>query len=390
MNLTLSNKNPFSTFDFLGYFFPGALTVGLCYILTNGFSEFSDELPPSFVFAKGFVVKNIGIGLFLLVIVSYVVGHIMSYTSSITIELFFNWGYGYPTQYLLGVEKKSGILASQIDGWKGIKGLLLHILVCIALMPLVLSYCIFERIFGLDSVIGRRLDDQMITRIKKLIADTRVEFGFNNDDDIHGNNDEQFKRLDIHRLIMHITYEKCVQHIVKFDNYVALYGFLRSISLIFNLAWIYLIFRFIWERNESLEFSFVSLLMALVLPLIYCIIHFFVSKNKGKAMGDVILTAVCFFLISVFIQIALYGTLNKDFKTSAEILEIILFYLSSYISYLGFAKFYRRFTLENFMAHLICYKSNKTTEVDIHSNEPIHLVIDDKSNWITSIIDKFK
>ena len=35
-NLTLANKNPFSTFDFLGYFIPGAFAIGLIYILSNG------------------------------------------------------------------------------------------------------------------------------------------------------------------------------------------------------------------------------------------------------------------------------------------------------------------------------------------------------------------
>lgn len=36
MTFTLANKNPFSTFDFIGYFSPGALFVSLFYILTKG------------------------------------------------------------------------------------------------------------------------------------------------------------------------------------------------------------------------------------------------------------------------------------------------------------------------------------------------------------------
>ena len=39
MNLTLANKNPFSTFDFLGYLFPGALMLILAYALTGGFKH---------------------------------------------------------------------------------------------------------------------------------------------------------------------------------------------------------------------------------------------------------------------------------------------------------------------------------------------------------------
>ena len=45
--------------------------------------------------------------------------------------------------------------------------------------------------------------------------------------------------LDIHRIVMHFVYEHCQQHIAKYDNYVALYGFLRSITLIFNLSFLY-------------------------------------------------------------------------------------------------------------------------------------------------------
>ena len=37
-----------------------------------------------------------------------------------------------------------------------------------------------------------------------------------------------------------------------------------------------------------------------------------------------------------------------------EISQMILLMLATYISYLGYTKFYRRFTLENLMSLLVC------------------------------------
>ena len=43
-----------------------------------------------------------------------------------------------------------------------------------------------------------------------------------------------------------------------------------------------------------------------------------------------------------------------------EISQMILLMLATYISYLGYTKFYRRFTLENLMSLLVCKEFCKT------------------------------
>ena len=42
--------------------------------------------------------------------------------------------------------------------------------------------------------------------------------------------------LDFRRILHHYYYEKFSSHQSKFDNYVALYGFARSLSLVFSLT----------------------------------------------------------------------------------------------------------------------------------------------------------
>jgi len=44
---------------------------------------------------------------------------------------------------------------------------------------------------------------------------------------------------DIHRVIMHYCYENYKNHVPKYDNYVALYGFLRSLSLLLSSMFVY-------------------------------------------------------------------------------------------------------------------------------------------------------
>lgn len=91
---------------------------------------------------------------------------------------------------------------------------------------------------------------------------------------------------------MHYVYLNIPNSQRKTDNYIALYGFLRSISFVF---------------------------------------------------------CVTFFIFGV------YAMTTIDFSASFDnklIIVLSLFFTLSYICFLGFVKFYRRFTLENYMAML--------------------------------------
>lgn len=101
---------------------------------------------------------------------------------------------------------------------------------------------------------------------------------------------------DFHRIVMHYVYLNEPGCRMKADNYVALYGFLRSTSLILVLFtdWA----TFIGIRTMFFNFS---------------------------------------------------GQLSW-----ASFIMILSLWLVSCVSFLGFVKFYRRFTHENFMTLLTC------------------------------------
>ena len=104
-----------------------------------------------------------------------------------------------------------------------------------------------------------------------------------------------FEKVDYNKLLIHHSYNINTSHQPKLMNYVSLYGFLRVISLVFNLLSIFMFLK----------------------------IFFFDQK------------------------------LNLNNKFSAD---SIVFFISSfltYITYLGYLKFYRRYTHENLMILLL-------------------------------------
>ena len=45
--------------------------------------------------------------IFFFIIISYAIGHLLSFISSVTIEKYGNWKYGYPSKTVIGFEKNS-------------------------------------------------------------------------------------------------------------------------------------------------------------------------------------------------------------------------------------------------------------------------------------------
>lgn len=86
-------QNPFSLYDFLGYFIPGAL---LFYLIL--FIDYVENLSENFEL-KNFIEKNSDFQLdkvLFFIIISYSLGHLLNFISSITIERYANWKYNYP------------------------------------------------------------------------------------------------------------------------------------------------------------------------------------------------------------------------------------------------------------------------------------------------------
>lgn len=69
--------------------------------------------------------------------------------------------------------------------------------------------------------------------------------------------------MDFHRVVYHCEYERQKTHAVKMDNYVALYGFLRAVALIFNCLVLYLILTI--DYDAFIDWKLVRLLNLMLL-----------------------------------------------------------------------------------------------------------------------------
>ena len=64
--------------------------------------------------------------------------------------------------------------------------------------------------------------------------------------------------IDYHRIIYHYVYEVKSAHQVKMDNYVALYDFMRSMTLIMNLTFLYAVY---YINTNSVELLWIGVWM---------------------------------------------------------------------------------------------------------------------------------
>lgn len=273
-------QNPFSVYDFLGYLIPGSLVI-YAYIIIDYLKHNTNFNVSDFI--KNF--SNIKLeGIFFFIILSYTIGHLISFASSITIEKYANWRYSYPSKYLLDFEHKGYWKSS--SNWRDV---VWRIVMIVVLFPCVFFDWIFGQILGFKRFYKKSLDDflkdMIISKANRLL----INLGLEQLKNIEKYKDGRVNNYDFHRIITHYAYENSKNHQSKMSNYVALYGFLRTLSLIFNLLSIY-----------------------------FCI-H-----------------------IICFLEFNLYNAIVLFMLTGI-----------SYLSFMAFMKFYRRYTLEGLMIIVI-------------------------------------
>ncbi len=303
------NKNPFSIYDFMGYLFPGMMCyiiIAYCFRMGLDLSEITNidnlrnlvkESQMEFNLEKSVVI----------IVIAYILGHIVSYLSSVTIELFAQKVFGYPSEYLLkrGRDKKwwemlKAFFASEahsssrfLTRIKTALRFLMKVFIVLLLFPISFSTFSFAYFFDINGWIVRPLDDYLKTSLRVKEFKLANKLGISHPD--------VNQECDYHRIVMHYVYLNIPNSQRKVDNYVALFGFLRSISFVF------------------------------------CTVFF--------AFGTYALT-----------------TINFSASFDSGLLYVLsLFFVLSYICFLGFVKFYRRFTLENYMAMLTAMPNNEAS-----------------------------
>lgn len=305
-------KNPFSLYDFLGYVFPGAMAIFfiiLFWWMATYYNDSGLSVEKFKLFFKHIQTTKLldAIeGTIALTIASYMMGHFVAYFSSMTVEKFSIWVYGYPSRFLIEnvpwynfwiISDGSGVIKS-LEIW------LIRILIAILLLPITIMTLIFSGFLRLGNFFTKKLDDMLIGAITQSRNFLMKYLHIKDINDEESQN--EWSKSDYHRIIYHYEYEHMNAHAAKMDNYVALYGFLRSVTFIFNciLLWI----------------------------LIYYVFGSF------KLGGEVDAPLVWF---------------------------IIALGLVTYVFFMSFMKFYRRFTLESFMCLIIDTRYMTTQAVDL-------------------------
>lgn len=212
-------QNPFSFYDFLGYFTPGAM---LLYLVAYFSKSVWPEAPTLHELAERAGLEKAE-AYVPFVLFAYAIGHIISFTSSVTIERYSLWAMGYPSKYLLGVPR-SGYFHTD-------KHLLLRSairsLVFVLILPISAMDLVFGRVLGMRELYAKPLDELLINLIRKKVwrlLTTQGEI----DPSEHG----QAGDHDFFRFAYHHSVENAPNHLPKMQNYVALFGFLRNVSLL--------------------------------------------------------------------------------------------------------------------------------------------------------------
>lgn len=236
-------QNPFSLYDFLGYFIPGALLI---YLLL--FIQYLENFNGQFVFLNFLDFgKDTNLEqLLFFVIISYGFGHLINFMSSITIEKYANWKYDYPSKYLLGIEKN--------EYWQKSRkiGNLWRILLPILILPVTIFDLILGDLFKFKDFYTRKLDDFLIEVIKEK-GNILVNMLFKNTN--KKLQDSKIGKYDFFRIFAHYTFENTINHQFKLVNYVVLYGFLRVLTLISVIVFWYSLYSLIILKNNLIDFS---------------------------------------------------------------------------------------------------------------------------------------
>ena len=267
-------QNPFSLYDFLGYLIPGSILIYLYLILEN-WSDKQSGNNIEIVFES--VSKYNFQEIFFFIIISYALGHLISFISSISIEKYGNWKYGYPSKTVIGYEKKSYfIIEKKPLGWEQDSFLYEfdpkkasrylrntgRVFLILVLLPLVIMEFLFGTILNFKNFYSKGLDDYLRNAIKRntlFLLNSKVlsNNSITTDKDLRG--------IDFNRIVHHYAFENSKQHQFRMVNYVALYGFLRNLVLTFVISFWYYFIVSLKSINKDLNVNWDAILINLLL-----------------------------------------------------------------------------------------------------------------------------
>jgi len=159
-------QNPFSLYDFLGYFVPGALTLFAAFGASQAWLPRNISQSVSDVFQPGKLEFYLPF-----VLVSYLIGHALSFISSVTIERYSVWRVGYPSRYLLGNAFPAFFDVAHPKGTRRA----VRVAVALFIFPILILDLTLGVAFKLNDLFARPLEnvllDTIATRIGRLVSE---------------------------------------------------------------------------------------------------------------------------------------------------------------------------------------------------------------------------
>lgn len=226
----MTPKNPnLTAYDFLGYAVPGLAFLSL--VDLSIIYHFNSANLTYINVCERYSAINLA-GVIPLLLIAYLVGHVVSFCSSVLIERHSTWMYGNPTSFLLGYEHPNYF---DTGGKSPYWSKLFRFVTAVLLLPVTLIDFVFTKIIPLSSNYITALDPLLVHGFGYSSGKIMSKVG------IKRVSSEEIKSLDLHSLAIHFSLEAAPNHVYSLRNYVVLYGFLRSISLIFVVVfWILL------------------------------------------------------------------------------------------------------------------------------------------------------
>lgn len=223
--------------------------------------------------------------LLIFIIISYTIGHLLNFISSITIEKYALWTYGYPSKYLLGFSSPK-----YHENFSFSKFFLL-----IIILPVSISDLIIGELFKFKKFYTKKLDELLIQIIKNkslvLIDKLHKKQLIDKDGNVM-----KLRDYDFFRIYAHYTYENSKNHQFKMTNYVVLYGFLRTISFIFVLLFWYILTKVIIIKysteTDNIDYSNYHFFLILSIFVSYISFMAFMKFYRRYTLEGLMLVAI--------------------------------------------------------------------------------------------------
>lgn len=265
------DQNPFSLYDFLGYFIPGALMIYFIFLI-----PLIDSGGNVLTYFDQIKVGNWEAYL-PFIILAYIIGHLQSFVSSYTIERFCLWRYSYPFRFLMSFKHDGYINRDRQSKFEISKRIVLWLLI----FPVSSIDLIVGKFLKLNYLHNKKFSVQtrniIVNKLRKFVI---TETGHNMEVDIED--------PDNFALIYHYTLENSKSHQQKFINYVALYGFSRSLSFILTTVfWYFIYFNFKFQAWDIYRICYL-----LILGLLAYLFYLNFCKFYRRFSMEVILTFI--------------------------------------------------------------------------------------------------